>query len=180
MLTRRSRRQARSVAGQGAWRCDGSPGLTSAQARWPSRLAFWGRVAGPAADHGQDAEGQHHQRDVPVPAMPGAGLVVIEADLVLGGLERVLDRPAPPLDGHQGLDRRADRTPGREVGEHEKAEGSGVGGDYAEADLHHVLRCSRRAYYRTAQCPEIPNFPLRLGGQCRRCSRLPRAKSNEL
>ena len=71
----------------------------------------------PAADHGQDGEGQHHQRDMPMPAMPGAGLVVRQAQLGLGGLERVLDRPAPPLDGHQGLDRRAVGTPGREEGQ---------------------------------------------------------------
>ena len=33
-----------------------------------------------------------------MPAVPGAGLVVVEAEFVLGGLEPVLDRPALPLD----------------------------------------------------------------------------------
>jgi hypothetical protein len=54
------------------------------------------RRVGVVADDRQYDEGQHHQRDVGVPAMPGAGLVVVEAELVLGGLEAVLDRPARP------------------------------------------------------------------------------------
>ena len=45
-------------------------------------------------DGGHHGEGEHDQRDMPMPAMPGAGLVVIEAELVLGGLEAVLDGPA--------------------------------------------------------------------------------------
>src|SRR3954453_23994138 len=60
---------------------------------------FWGRrLVGVVADHGQHGEGEHHQRDVPVPAVPAAGLVVVEPELVLGGLERVLDRPAASLN----------------------------------------------------------------------------------
>ena len=39
-----------------------------------------------------------------MPTVPGAGLVVVEAQLVLGGFEAVLDRPAMPLDQYQGLD----------------------------------------------------------------------------
>ena len=50
------------------------------------------------ADDRQHGEGQHDQRDVAVPAVPAAGLVVVQPELGLGGLERVLDRPAPPLD----------------------------------------------------------------------------------
>src|SRR5215213_6893104 len=42
--------------------------------------------------------GQQGQGDVPVPARPAANLVVVQADLVLGLLEAVLDRPAGP--GH--------------------------------------------------------------------------------
>ena len=38
-------------------------------------------------------EGKHDQRDMPMPAMPGPGLVVIETELVFGSLEAVLDRP---------------------------------------------------------------------------------------
>ena len=68
------------------------------------------------ADGGHHGEGQHDQRGVTVPAVPRAGLVVVEAELVLGGLEAVLDRPALPLDLDQGLDRGPDRAPGGEVG----------------------------------------------------------------
>ena len=53
---------------------------------------------------------------MPVPAVPGAGLVVVEAELVLGGLEAVLDRPAVPFDLDQGLDPGPGRAPGREEG----------------------------------------------------------------
>ena len=42
-----------------------------------------------------------------VPAVPAAGLVVIEPELGLGGLEGVLDRPAPTLDADQHLERQA-------------------------------------------------------------------------
>src|SRR3954452_11956392 len=52
-----------------------------------------------------------------VPAMPGAGLVMIKAELVLSGLERILDRPAVSLDLDQGLDRCAGRAPAGEIGE---------------------------------------------------------------
>jgi hypothetical protein len=45
-------------------------------------------------------EGQHHERDVPVPAMPGPGLVVSQTEFGLGGLERILNGPAPPLNGN--------------------------------------------------------------------------------
>ena len=40
-------------------------------------------------------------RYMAVPAMPGAGLVVVEAKLVLGGLETVLDRPVMAFDGYE-------------------------------------------------------------------------------
>src|SRR4051812_17905313 len=50
-----------------------------------------------------DRRGQHDQRDVPVPAVPGAGLVVVETELVLGRLEAVLNGPAPALDRHRGF-----------------------------------------------------------------------------
>ena len=67
-------------------------------------------------DGRQHGEGQHHQRDVAVPAVPRPGLVVVEAELVLRRLERVLDGPAPALDGGQRLDRGPGRAPGGEVG----------------------------------------------------------------
>ena len=55
---------------------------------------FERHVIGVMTDGGHHGEGEHDQRDMPMPAMPGAGLVVIEAELVLGGLEAVLDGPA--------------------------------------------------------------------------------------
>ena len=66
------------------------------------------------ADHRQQGEGEHHQGDVTVPAMTAACLVVIEPELVLGGLEPVLDRPATALDPDQHLERDAPRAPGGE------------------------------------------------------------------
>src|SRR3954454_10044571 len=56
-------------------------------------------------------EGQHHQRDMPVPAVPGPGLVVRKSQLRLGGLERVLKLPAPPLNAHKYLERCPGRAP---------------------------------------------------------------------
>ena len=44
---------------------------------------------------------QHGQGDVPVPAGPGADLVLVQPDLALGGLEAGLDRPARPGHPHQ-------------------------------------------------------------------------------
>lgn len=49
-----------------------------------------------------------------MPARPRAGLVVGESQLGLGGLERILARPAMALHPHQGLDRCAGRAPGGE------------------------------------------------------------------
>src|SRR4051794_38567406 len=79
---------------------------------------FWGwRLVGVVADHGQHGEGEHHRRDVPVPAVPAAGLVVVEPELGLGGLEAVLDRPAASLDLDQRRYFGPGRAPGREEGE---------------------------------------------------------------
>ena len=65
----------------------------------------------------QHGKGQHHHRDIAVPAVPGAGFVVVEAEFVLGSLETVLDRPASSLDSDQGLDRGSGRAPGGEEGQ---------------------------------------------------------------
>src|SRR5215218_4657916 len=54
---------------------------------------------------------------MPVPAIPGAGLVVRQTQFCLGGLERILNRPAPPLDRYQRRNGCAGRAPGREEGE---------------------------------------------------------------
>src|SRR3954449_863291 len=111
---------ARSDAGLAGWRDGGFPGPTSGpSAAPPAWSAFWGWCGGVrrVLDHRQQGEGQHHQRDVAVPAVPAAGLVVVEPELGLGGLERVLDRPAPTLDADQHLERGAGRAPGGEVGQ---------------------------------------------------------------
>ena len=78
---------------------------------------FWGRPVGQPAHPRQHREGQHHQADVPVPAVPRAALVVGQPNFRLGGLERILDRSAAALYHHQLFDRGTDRAPGGEVGE---------------------------------------------------------------
>ena len=55
---------------------------------------FERRGIGVMTDGGHHGEGEHDQRYVPMPAMPGAALIVIEAEFVLGGLEAVFDGPA--------------------------------------------------------------------------------------
>ena len=52
-----------------------------------------------------------------MPTVPGSGLVVIEPELVLGGLEAVLDGAAMTFDPDQRLDRCSRRRPSGEVGE---------------------------------------------------------------
>ncbi len=46
------------------------------------------------ADGGHHREGEHDERDTAMPAMPGSRFVMIETELVLGGLEALFDRPA--------------------------------------------------------------------------------------
>src|SRR3954468_2347004 len=76
-----------------------------------------GRAYWPSADGGEHRKRQHDERDVPVPAVPGAGLVVVEAQLVFGRLEAVLDGPAPPLDRHLGFHSGPGGAPGGEEGQ---------------------------------------------------------------
>src|SRR3954452_22942385 len=82
------------------------------------RRLLWGsgRV-GLAADGGQHCESQHDERDVAMPAVPGAGLVVVETEFVFGGLEAVLDGPALSFDTDQRRNRRAGGAPGGEEGQ---------------------------------------------------------------
>ena len=82
------------------------------------QAAFWGRGrVGLAADGGQHGKGQHDERDVPMPAVPGAGLVVVETEFVFGRLEAVLDGPAPAFDRHQGFHSGPGGAPGGEKGQ---------------------------------------------------------------
>ena len=69
------------------------------------------------ADDRHHGEGEHHQGNVAVPAMPGSALVVIETELVLRRLKAVLDRPPMAFDRHQRFDRRSRWAPGGEEGE---------------------------------------------------------------
>jgi hypothetical protein len=57
------------------------------------------------ANRGHHGEGQHHELDVTSPSMPGARLVVIEAEFVLGGFETVFDCPPTAPDFRESLDR---------------------------------------------------------------------------
>src|SRR5712675_205160 len=66
--------------------------------RGSALLFFWLRRIGMMADHRHHGEGEHHHRYVAMPAVPGSALVVIEPELVFGGLETVLDRPAMAFD----------------------------------------------------------------------------------
>ena len=71
---------------------------------------IWGIVCcagmriGPMTDRGHHGEGQHDERDVAMPSMPGAGLVMIKAKLVFCRLETVLDGPAAAFDADQFVD----------------------------------------------------------------------------
>ena len=83
-----------------------------------ARRGFFGRrLVGLMLDGSHHGKGEHDERDVTMPAVPGSGFVVVEPELVFGCLEAILDRPAMALDADQGLDRSPCRTPGGEVGE---------------------------------------------------------------
>src|SRR5450631_3204530 len=63
----------------------------------------WFRWSGPVRVRGDGEEGvrEHRQGDMPVPGWVEPDLVVIEAGLVFGLSETVLDGPAGAGDGHQ-------------------------------------------------------------------------------
>ena len=56
---------------------------------------------GAMPDGSHHGEGEHDQRHMPVPAMPGTGLVVIEAEFVLGGFKAFFDGPAMAFDRYE-------------------------------------------------------------------------------
>src|SRR4051812_23888867 len=70
-----------------------------------------------AADGRHHGKGQHDKRDVPMPAVPGPGLVVVETEFVFGRLEAVLEGPAPALDRHQGFNSDPGGAPSSEKGQ---------------------------------------------------------------
>jgi hypothetical protein len=49
----------------------------------------------------EDGQGEHGEGDEPVPGRPAADLVVVQAGLVLAGLEQFLDAPAAAGDPSQ-------------------------------------------------------------------------------
>src|ERR1019366_6065230 len=57
---------------------------------------FWRRRIGAMADHRHHGEGEHHQGNVAMPAMPGSALVVIEPELVFRVFKNC---PRSPTDG---------------------------------------------------------------------------------
>ena len=78
-------------------------------------VCFWGwRVVRAAPDGRHHGEGEHDERDVAMPTMPGAGLIVVEPQFVFGGLETIFDRPTMSLDRDEGFDACSSRTPGGE------------------------------------------------------------------
>ena len=80
--------------------------------------SFLGRQdVGLVADDRHPGEGQHDERDMAMPTVPRAGLVVVEAEFILGRFEAVFDGPAVALDPDQGRDISTGRTPGREIGQ---------------------------------------------------------------
>jgi hypothetical protein len=96
-VTMQSRGPAGYAVGPSASPRAGSPALTSGSERdrTGSALCFFGGrpLVGAIPDCAHHGEGQHHQRDMPVPAVPGPGLVVRKPQLRLSRLERVASRP---------------------------------------------------------------------------------------
>ena len=72
---------------------------------------------GVMTDDGHHGEGEHGERDMAMPAMPGAGFVVIETEFVLGGFEAVFDGPAMTFHRDQLFHGRALGAPGGEESE---------------------------------------------------------------
>jgi hypothetical protein len=65
-------------------------------------------------DHRHHGEGEHDERDVAMPAMPRAGLTVIEAEFILSCLEAIFNCPTMPLNGNERLNACSCRAPCRE------------------------------------------------------------------
>ena len=72
---------------------------------------------GGGAGDGQIGVREAGQGDVPVPGVVAADLVVVQADLALGGVEGILDRPAGPGDRDQVGQRALGRTKAQVMGQ---------------------------------------------------------------
>src|SRR5215469_9659887 len=115
----RERSLSRCAVERACQRCDEFHGSTSESgvgfgALWPRRFFGCRLSIGPMADDRRHGKNKHDEGDMAVPAMPGAGLVVIEAELILGSLKTILDRPAMPFHRHQLCHCCALGTPSRE------------------------------------------------------------------
>jgi len=60
--------------------------------------------------------GKHDQRDMPMPTMPGTGLVMIKTEFVFGRLEIFFDPSARPVNVHEFLHGCYFRARGRKIG----------------------------------------------------------------
>ena len=67
------------------------------------RDLFGSRISVMTGDR-ENSKSQHHQRNMSVPTVPGSGLIVIQAEFVLGGLEGVLNRSAVPFNRDKDFD----------------------------------------------------------------------------
>ena len=109
--------------------------------------------------------------DVAMPTVPGAGLIVVEAQLVFRGLEAVFDRPTMSLDLDQHLDAGSGRAPSRE-------EGQVSVGDVARISRPRVHRPLRASSYSAASrsassqytqsCSRAPLVPSPADKRCHR------------
>jgi hypothetical protein len=54
---------------------------------------FWGGALA-FRNGGHHGEGQYDKRHVTMPAMPGSRFIMIEAELILGGLKAVFESPS--------------------------------------------------------------------------------------
>ena len=81
-------------------------------------LTFFGcQLVYPLPDSSHHGEGEHDKRDMTMPAIPRSGLVMVETEFVLGGLEAIFDGPTVAFDTNQCRNGCSCRTPGGEVGE---------------------------------------------------------------
>ena len=76
-----------------------------------------GRFRHGPAGGGEEGVGEHGEGDVPVPAGVTADLVLVEAALVLRGLEAFFDLPAASGDPGQVGEGGVQRSAGQEVGD---------------------------------------------------------------
>src|SRR5258705_12293044 len=83
-----------SVSESSTWKFNGSAAASRAAPSCADSLSL--SLGG--ADGDEERGGEHGQGDVAVPGVVAADLVLIQPDLVLRGLERLLDRPPGP--GH--------------------------------------------------------------------------------